>query len=117
MFFLKGTRTNGHTVDKNYKDESIARFEFDVTKCVASNLTLYNESKIIDEYHLELENQIQYILQGQSAFNELNMQFDKIENATQAFESEKERCNWLVLYKVENDSMNQLKLYVKQGVA
>lgn len=93
MFFLKGTRTNGHTVDKSYEDESIARFEFDVTKCVASDLILLDEDKIIEEHHLEVIPEITYKLIGQTVFNEISETFNEIERAEESFDKECERCD------------------------
>ncbi|GAA0092952.1 hypothetical protein UT300009_29820 [Paraclostridium bifermentans] len=117
MFFLRGTRKNGHSVEKSYEDESIARFEFDVTKCVASDLILLDEDKVIEEYHLEIVPDVIYKLQGKTAFNEIDSTFTEIELARKSFDTESERCDWLVLYKIEGESIEQLKIHVKKGVA
>lgn len=117
MFSLVGTRKNGHSTNKNYDDERVARFEFDVTRNVATELNLYKEDILIDEYHLKKKEIIKYMLKGQSAFNEINKDFDTIENARKAFDSESKRCDWLVLYEEKNNNMTQLDIYLREDIA
>lgn len=44
MYHLVGKRTNGKDIRREYENINVAKFEFDVTKCVSEYLVLSEES-------------------------------------------------------------------------
>lgn len=49
MYKLQGMRLKGIEIDREYTDLNVAKFEFDVTKCVSSYLVLYKAINGSDE--------------------------------------------------------------------
>lgn len=117
MYKLVGTRLNSNIINKTYDDVRIALFEFDVTKLVAKELTLYENDTIIDRYEVEIKNKTTYILIGETVFGEINKEFDDEKIALKEYSSNKDRSNWLSLYKKEDDNMEQMKIFVNDKIA
>lgn len=117
MYRLVGIRKNTNIVNKTYDDVRVALFEFDVIKMVARELTLYENDKILDTYRLEEIKNITYILQGETAFNEIYRTYGEKELALKEFINNKDRSNWLTLYEKIDDNMKQLEIYVNNKIA
>ncbi|HSQ87985.1 hypothetical protein [Romboutsia sp.] len=120
MYKLIGIRKNGMKIDKMYDNESVAKFEFDVTRNVATELVLYNNEEIVEQYKLEIPevpDVVTYLLEGQSAFNNIKKVINNTrEFAVLEFKANTLRCDWLVLYENRNGQKEQIELYIK-GVA
>ena len=114
MFRLIGLRKNGNTVDKVYDNEKVARFEFEVISMVATKLELFENEILIDSYECRQPEVVTYLLQGESAFNNINkiIRRDK-KIALIEFNNEKSRCNWLTLYENRNGEKTLVECFVK----
>lgn len=117
MYRLVGIRKNSNIVDKTYDDIRIAQFEYDVIKMVATELTLYSGDTVLETYKLEIPKNIIYILQGNTAFNEIYRTYGDKELALKEFNSNKGRSNWLTLYEKIDDEMKQLDIYINDKIA
>lgn len=117
MFRIVGIRKNSNIVNKIYDDIRVAQFEYDVTKMVATELTLYSGDTVLETYKFEEPKNITYILQGNTAFNEIYRTYADKELAIKEFNNNKDRSNWLALYEKVNDDMNQLELFVNDKIA
>ena len=114
MFRLIGLRKNGNTVDKVYDNEKVARFEFEVISMVATKLELFENEILVDSYEYRQPEVVTYLLQGESAFNNINkiIRRDK-KIALIEFNNEKSRCNWLTLYENRNGEKTLVECFVK----
>ena len=119
MYKIEGTRKNGHTIYKEYIDKNIALFEYELTLLVAKQISLSENGVKLKEYALQVEdeNKISYKLIGETAFNEIDMEFENKNVAYNTFEIEKERCNWLTLYEITEDDMLLKETYVNENIA
>lgn len=45
MYYLRGKRKNGVEINREYEDINVAKFEYEVTKCVSDYLVLSDERK------------------------------------------------------------------------
>lgn len=117
MYRLVGIRKNSNIINKTYDDIRVAQFEYDVTKMVATELTLYSGDTVLETYKLEIPKDITYILQGNTAFNEIYRTYGDKELALKEFNDNKDRSDWLTLYEKVDDVMNQLEIYVSDKIA
>lgn len=117
MYKLVGIRKNSNIINKTYDDVRVAQFEYDVTKMVAKELILYYNDTVLESYRLEDKKNITYILQGQTAFNEIYRIYQDKDTAFNEFNNNKERSNWLTLYEKVDGVMNQLEIYVNSKIA
>lgn len=114
MYTLIGLRKNGMKVHKEYNNKNIALFEFEVTQSVAKKLELFENNMLIDSYeHIEPE-VVSYVLNGQSAFNNINKRITRGKDiALIEFNNEKYRCDWLTLYEDKNGNRTLVDCFVK----
>lgn len=119
MYKIEGIRKNGHIIYKEYADRNIALFEYELTLLVAKQISLSENGVKLKEYALQVDddNKISYKLIGETAFNEIDMEFENENVAYNTFENEKERCNWLTLYEISQDDMLLKETYVKESIA
>ena len=114
MYKLIGLRKNGMKVYKEYDDENVARFEFEVTSTVATKLELFEDDKLIDKHEYIQPEVVTYLLNGQSPFNTINKRINRDKKiALIEFNSEKSRCDWLTLYEDRNGKRTLVECFVK----
>lgn len=116
MYKLVGIRKNGIKVLKEYdsNDEKVARFEFEVICPVARKLELFENDTLIDSYEYRQPEVVTYLLNGKSAFNNINKRITRDKKiALIEFNNEKSRCDWLTLYEDKNGKKTLLECFVK----
>lgn len=114
MYKLVGLRKNGNKVYKEYDDERVARFEFEVISTVATKLELFENEILVDSYEFRQPEVVTYLINGESPFNKINKRIKNREDvALIEFKSEKERCNWVTLYKEINGEKTLMECFVK----
>ena len=114
MYKLVGLRKNGMIVHKEYDNENVARFEFEVTSTVATKLELFENDILIDSYEYRQPEVVTYLLNGQSAFNTINKRINRDRQiALIEFNNQKTRCDWLTLYEDRNGERTLVECFVK----
>lgn len=114
MYKLVGLRKNGMEVYKEYDNKNIALFEFEVTQMVAKKLELFENDILIDSYEYIKPEVVTYLLNGQSAFNNINKRITRNKDiALIEFNQEKSRCDWLTLYEDRNGERTLVECFVK----
>lgn len=114
MYKLIGLRKNGMEVRKEYDNKNVALFEFEVTQTVAKKLELFENDVLIDSYEYKQPEVVSYLLNGQSAFNNINKKITRGKDiALIEFNREKSRCDWLTLYEDKNGDRTLVECFVK----
>ena len=114
MYKLIGLRKNGMKVYKEYNNENVARFEFEVTSTVATKLELFENDILIDSYEYRQPEVVTCLLNGQSAFNTINKRTNRDRQiALIEFNNQKTRCDWLTLYEDRNGERTLVECFVK----
>ena len=118
MYIIEGIRSSGIKFYKEYDNENIAKFEYELTQIVSDEIRLYKNDTLINEYiKPKAEELIEYIIRGKSAYNNIyKVVKNDRERAELIFKSELHRCDWVTLYERKDNNETQLDLFIK-GVA
>lgn len=114
MYKLIGLRRNGMEMYKEYNNENVARFEFEITCPVATKLELFKNDILIDSYEYKQPEVVIYLINGESPFNKISKRILNREDvALIEFKNEKSRCDWVTLYKEINGEKTLMECFVK----
>ena len=114
MYKLVGLRKNGIEVCREYDNENVARFEFEVTMIVASRLELFKDDILIDSYSYKEPENITYLIDGQNKQGIINRRgIRDMQTAIMEFNYQKMTCDWLTMYEDKNGNRTMIECYVK----
>lgn len=111
MFKIIGIRKNGENINRQYDDENIAFFEYDLFLPIAKEIELYNNDELIKEFKI-VESKVEgYLVECPSKTYKFT--FENL--AKQAFKDSFEQCNWTILYEIKNGEKKILDYYKKEN--
>lgn len=111
MFKITGIRKNGENINRQYDDENIAFFEYDLFLPIAKEIELYNNDELIKEFKI-VESKVEgYLVECPSKTYKFT--FENL--AKQAFKDSFEQCNWTILYEIKNGEKKILDYYKKEN--